>query len=400
MARKVRIGCEGAVYHVMARGNRREAIYRDDIDREVFLSLLGEACEKTGWFVHAYVLMGNHYHLMLETPEANLVSGMTWLQGTYTTRYNHRHHVVGHLFQGRYKAIVVEAEKGFFRKLAEYIHLNPPRVGMINNGASLESYPWSSYPYYLNRLSKRPSWLVADEVLLASGFADTANGRNKYRAWMEGKCLEATRPRARRNEDNEGLRKGWYLGDEGFRDYLVDWLEQNRKGRKRAPDADLNRDVARRTAKQIMALGLTTFDLNPDRLAELPKNDMRKKIIAYFIRRYTSISLDWVSQKLCMGHPSRVSRYCSELIPLTTINRYRDGACMAGRRRRAWCVDSLGYPPTCPTRFDLHTAPRHGRGPLGPHRRCRAEHVAPAMHSARCLGGAPSGTRLSTDSLW
>ena len=108
MPRKNRVEFEGAIYHVMDRGDRREAIFLDDKDRERFLETLGEACDKTGWRVHAYVLLGNHYHLMVQTPSANLVRGMSWLQSTYTVRFNRRHSMSGHLFQGRYKAVVVD----------------------------------------------------------------------------------------------------------------------------------------------------------------------------------------------------------------------------------------------------------------------------------------------------
>ena len=109
MARPLRIEYAGAVYHVMARGNQGQAVFRDDHDRRRFLDVLGEASGKTGWRVHAYVLMGNHYHLLLETPEGNLAAGMKWLQGTYTQRFNSRHEVFGHLFQGRYKALGLRA---------------------------------------------------------------------------------------------------------------------------------------------------------------------------------------------------------------------------------------------------------------------------------------------------
>ena len=100
MARKLRVEFAAAFYHVMSRGDRREDIFVEDADRELFLELLGRACAKTGWKIHAYVLMSNHYHLMLETPRANLVAGMTWLQNTYTIRFNRRHRFSGHLFQG------------------------------------------------------------------------------------------------------------------------------------------------------------------------------------------------------------------------------------------------------------------------------------------------------------
>jgi REP element-mobilizing transposase RayT len=106
MARPLRIEYAGAVYHVMARGNQGLSIFRDDQDRQRFLETVGEACEKTGWRFHAYVLMGNHYHLLVETSEGNLVAGMKWLQGAYTQRFNGRHKVFGHLFQARYKAVV------------------------------------------------------------------------------------------------------------------------------------------------------------------------------------------------------------------------------------------------------------------------------------------------------
>ena len=101
-----------------------------------FLDTVGEACEKTGWWIHAYVLMGNHYHLLVETPEGNLVAGMKWLQGTYTQRFNSRHEVFGHLFQGRYKAVVIDGSSpGYFEVVGTYIHLNPARAGLIRDWA-------------------------------------------------------------------------------------------------------------------------------------------------------------------------------------------------------------------------------------------------------------------------
>ena len=128
MPRKPRVEYAGATYHVMSRGNRQQSVFRTDGDRETFLATLGEACGRTGWKVHAYVLMGNHYHLLLETPEPNLVAGMQWLQGTYTKRFNARHRLWGHLFSGRYKSIPVEPTPDYFLAVADYIHLNPVRV--------------------------------------------------------------------------------------------------------------------------------------------------------------------------------------------------------------------------------------------------------------------------------
>ena len=108
MARKLRVQYPGALYHLMNRGDRREPVFKDDTDRERFLATLGEACGKTGWQVHALCLMPNHFHLVLETPQANLVAGMKWLLGVYTGRFNRRHRLFGHLFSGRYKSLVVD----------------------------------------------------------------------------------------------------------------------------------------------------------------------------------------------------------------------------------------------------------------------------------------------------
>ena len=132
MLRQVRIEYEGAYYHVMARGDRREAIFLGVDDRALFLDTLGQVCEKTGWRVHAWVLMSNHYHWVLETPEANLVRGMQWFQNTYTRRFNQGHRLWGHIFGSRYNAVVVESDRAaardYLSALLDYVHLNPVRA--------------------------------------------------------------------------------------------------------------------------------------------------------------------------------------------------------------------------------------------------------------------------------
>src|SRR5438128_4115616 len=149
MARKLRVEYPGAIYHVMNRGDRREPIFRDDHDRQRFLDTLAEACGKTGWQLHAYCLMGNHFHLLVETPQANLVAGMKWFLGTYTSRFNRRHRLLGHLFSGRYKALVVDGSgSGYLRSVADYVHLNPVRAKLLRAEQPLRDYRWSSYPEY------------------------------------------------------------------------------------------------------------------------------------------------------------------------------------------------------------------------------------------------------------
>ncbi len=187
MARPLRIEFAGALYHVMARGNQRQVIFHDAKDYSRFLETLGEACQKTGWRIHAYVLMSNHYHLLLETPEANLVAGMKWLQGTYTQRHNTRHHACGHLFQGRYKAAPVDAN-GYFAVVSTYIHLNPARAVLIEIGKEpLKRYGWSSYPWYLSPAGKGPRKLPPRRVLEELGLGRDCHERIWRPTW-KGAC--------------------------------------------------------------------------------------------------------------------------------------------------------------------------------------------------------------------
>ena len=163
MARSLRVEYVGAYYHVMARGNRREEIFMDEEDRRFFLEAVAEVCALTGWRVHAWVMMGNHYHLLIETPEANLVAGMKWLQNTYTRRFNVRHRAWGRVFGDRYKAVVVEGESPeYYGSLVDYIHLNPARAGIVSGrrGESVLDYRWSSLAegYALPVGKRRRGW--------------------------------------------------------------------------------------------------------------------------------------------------------------------------------------------------------------------------------------------------
>ena len=143
MARKLRVEYPGAIYHVMNRGDRREPIFVDDFDRRRFLETLAEACDKTSWQVQAWCLMDNHFHLVVETPLANLVAGMKWFLGTYTSRFNRRHKLFGHLFSGHYKSLLVDGNgNGYLRTVCDYVHLNPVRARLLTEEEPLRAYPW------------------------------------------------------------------------------------------------------------------------------------------------------------------------------------------------------------------------------------------------------------------
>lgn len=167
MARPLRLEFCGALYHITSRGNHREAIYDDVADKELFLSVLDEVCRDCNWVCHAYCLMSNHYHLLIETPDANLSKGMRQLNGIYTQSYNRSHGRSGHLFQGRYKAILVEKES-YLIELARYIVLNPVRAQMVR---SAKDWRWSSYRATVGQV-QGPSCLRVDWLL--SAFAENA----------------------------------------------------------------------------------------------------------------------------------------------------------------------------------------------------------------------------------
>jgi REP element-mobilizing transposase RayT len=315
MARPLRIEYPGAVYHVMARGNHGQKIYRDDADRKLFLETLGEACHKTGWQIHAYVLMGNHYHLLLGTPEANLVVGMKWLQSTYTSRYNSRHAVSGHLFQGRYKAVLVEDKPNYLQVVSTYIHLNPARAHLIKIGPQrLRSYGWSSYPAYVRPRADAVPWLVRQRVLGSLGLGPTEG--NAYEAYLESRVLELGTKAGRKELEKEwkALRRGWYLGTESFRDKLAGYLERLAKGRRRQSHSGPAR-VAHdeKAAETALDQALKALGLNAKRLAPLPKGAPEKTVLAWWLRRRSTVSLRWVSERLEMGHYTRVTQAVSRM---------------------------------------------------------------------------------------
>src|SRR5438445_4970993 len=165
MARKLRVEYPGAIYHIMNRGDRREPIFKDDADRQRFVETLADACAKTGWEVHAYVLMPNHFHLVVETPQPNLVAGMKWFLGTYTARFNRRHKLFGHLFSGRYKSLVVDGSgTGYLKTVCDYVHLNPVRAKLLTPEEPLCAFSWSSFPEYLEAPSRRAPSLRLDRL--------------------------------------------------------------------------------------------------------------------------------------------------------------------------------------------------------------------------------------------
>ena len=154
---------------------------------------MAEACQKTGFEVHAYCLMRNHFHLVVETPDANLVAGMRWLLSNYTLRLNHRRKLTGHVFSGRYKALIVEGSgNGYLKTVCDYVHLNPVRANLLKPEDRLVAYPWSSLIWYAAAREHRPFWIRVDRLLGEHGIQeDSAPGRQEFERRIEARRLVA-----------------------------------------------------------------------------------------------------------------------------------------------------------------------------------------------------------------
>ena len=236
MARPLRIEFPGAVYHVTSRGDRREAIFVDDTDRSAFLALLGRMLERLDAQVLAYCLMGNHYHLVLYTRRANLSLLMRQLNGVYTQDFNRRHGKAGHVFQGRFKAILVDRE-AYLLELCRHVDLNPVRAGVV---ALPGEWPWSSYLAHSGQ-QPSPHWLDTPGLHRFILGRDVSTSRDHRAAALRYAKWAAAAPTVRLWD--EGLRQQIYLGDDAFVEQM-----QALASRSSARDADTPK-TRRATAK-------------------------------------------------------------------------------------------------------------------------------------------------------
>jgi len=306
MARKLRLEFAGACYHVINRGNYRRNVFGADGAAEAFAMCLGQAVARFGWRVHAYVIMRNHFHLAVETPEPNLSAGMQWLQVTWAMRFNRYRREHGRPFQGRYKALLVEPGLAL-AQVAHYIHLNPVRAGVVPVERAGE-YRWSSLARFLEK--ERPASLVANTVLRESGeLPDSPEGWARYLAYL---ALVAEEDPRLREERFGRFNRGWVIGSETFQARMRQQLLAMGAGTGRFALLGADRE-GQRAAKEALweeKLGQAaqSLEVDPERLP-VRKNAPEKVKLAAVLKAGTSVTNVWLARRLAMGEPATVSQY-------------------------------------------------------------------------------------------
>ncbi|RXK55844.1 transposase [Oleiharenicola lentus] len=300
MARKLRLEFPGAIYHVINRGNYRAFVFKTEGARQAFEACVLEACARYGWLLHAYVIMGNHYHLAVETPQGNLVAGMQWLQSTFANRFNRLRGERGHLFQGRYKALMVEEGEGL-GLLCHYIHLNPVRAGLTTL-AKLHDYRSSSY-WHLTRPKQRPECLQCQTALSEAGqLADTPAGWRAYADYLAWQLAEGP---AGKSKAYVSMSRGWALGGKEFKQALLQ--DQAVAAESRAWESHGVQEV--REARWQAALDTLLKALPPAERTNTRKSAPWKVKVAWRLKETTDVTNGWLAERLDMGSGFYVSKH-------------------------------------------------------------------------------------------
>lgn len=301
MARRLRLQSEGAIYHVINRGNYRRDLFDTPSTAEAFLQALGEACLRHRWRLHAYAVMRNHFHLALQTPEANLAAGMHWLQSTFAIRFNRLRRERGHLFQGRYQALLVE-DTAALARVVNYIHLNPVRAGVVAP-AQVAAFRWGSLPRFMR--AGRPDWLVASPWLEQLGFVDSTQGWHDY---VGSLAALAADPAAQEREGLQRMSEGWAIGTAG-------WKKAVAKDLSRLALAPQSATPEVREARWTEALRqhLAADSKTPEDLTSAAKGAPWKVALAGRLRREVGASPVWLAINLSMGSPNSVRSHLSRL---------------------------------------------------------------------------------------
>ncbi len=304
VARKLRIQFGGAIYHVLNRGNYRQDVFGSPGAAMSFTQALAEACELFQWRIYAYVLMRNHFHLALQTPQPNLAEGMHWLQSTYATRFNRLRSERGHLFQGRYQALLVEDAAALVR-VVNYVHLNPVRAKLIDP-RQLPEFRWSSLRQFL--MKPRPTWLAAEEWLSQIGLEDTPTGWKHYHEQL---VELATNPREQERQEFGKMTQGWSIGTSGWRKAIA--KDHAHLALSAGVSDDALRAIKESAWTELLEHVLVRDGKSATEIARDAKSAKWKINAARLLRNKVTASHSWIAEKLNMGTPGSVRVYLSRI---------------------------------------------------------------------------------------
>ncbi len=306
MPRKHRLEFPGACYHVINRGNYRTNLFQPDGSKYSFEQCLFEACETYRWRLHAFVVMRNHFHLAIETPDGNLVQGMQWLQATFGNRFNKLRKAHGHIFQGRYKALLVEPGQAL-GQVCDYIHLNPVRAGACPI-EGLEAYRYGSF-WYLLRLTKRLPFMSLDSALAEAGrLTDTPAGRRCYLDYLTWQVADGP---AGKSTAYVNLSKGWALGSDGFKAKLLESVDV--PDSPRAWGITGAKEVRGQRQQNLLTSGLHALNKTKEDLMSDAKSAPWKVALARFLKENGQAGNRWLGDTLNMGRPEAVSTYVGRM---------------------------------------------------------------------------------------
>lgn len=292
MARALRLAFEGACYHITSRGNRRENIFYSDGDKKVFIGKLNETLNKYHFICHAYCLMDNHYHLFIETPNANISEGMHYLNTSYTNWFKAEHNIVGSVLQGRYKSILVDQDN-YGLKLSAYIHLNPLRAGIVED---INQYRWSSYLDYVSDRGKVVERLEKEFILSQFG-EDPKEARKRYKSYVK---------------ENTGMKdplaasyRGIALGTVRYIDEILNRIKKI--GRKREIIA--TRASGKKNAEEIIGSIQKRYRVTRNDIVDKKRGNVCRKISMYLIKKHTDLRLSEIGKIYGMDYAA-VSQSC------------------------------------------------------------------------------------------
>jgi len=291
MARPLRLSFPNAAYHIIARGNRKEPIFLDDHDKKCFLDKLNEMCKKYSISCFAYCLMDNHYHLFLRTPLANISDGMHCLNSSYTNWFKTKHKIVGVLFQGRFKSILVD-EDNYALYLSTYIHANPHRAGLVSG---LREYQWSSYLDYVD--NKRYLDSLDSSFILRQLHNEMTTARQRYESYVDNN-LDITL-------SAEKIYKGIALGDENYVQSVLEKFKDLEEKR----EIPLTRELSSQTTEDVIQRVMEEFSISHADIFSKKRGNFYRQLTLYLLKQHTTLSLKEIGNLFEMDYAA-VSQSC------------------------------------------------------------------------------------------